>query len=557
MSGPTAYLPQGFDVPIDLDLSKNEGRSRAEELVASIEDPQRLVGRYPDTSALRARLAALHGVGMDRVLVTAGGDDALARCFMARVGSGRQAVTTYPTFEMIARYAEQRRAELVEVPWWTGPLPVPELVETIGEQTDAVFIVSPNNPTGAIAAEVELLKLAGEAPLLVVDAAYVEFAETDPTPALLELPNVVVTRTLSKAYGLAGLRVGYLMGPPELVASIGAHGSPYPVSALSSEIATIRLDRPVEELTSFVEEVRRERVMLTGVLAGLGTRPLPSEGNFVLAEASEAAWLVAAAASLGVGLRRFADRPGLEGAVRITLPGDRDDFTRLVATLGAALAPEAMIFDLDGVIADVSQSQTLAIIETARTFGVEVGPEDIETAKGEGGTSDDWALTRALCRRGGVDPDLNEVTARFETLYQGDGRTPGLKMAETPLVDRETWQRWAARLPLAVVTGRPRTDAVEFLDRFGLAEALAALVTRDEAPLKPDPTPVRVALEAMGVSRAWMLGDTPDDLKAARAAGVVPIGVIAPGDDPEMARHRLQAAARILDKTTDLEGMLR
>ena len=82
MSGPTAYAPQGFDVPIDLDLSKNEGRSRAEALVASIEDPQRLVAHYPDTSALRARLAALHGVGVDRVLVTAGGDDALARCFM-------------------------------------------------------------------------------------------------------------------------------------------------------------------------------------------------------------------------------------------------------------------------------------------------------------------------------------------------------------------------------------------------------------------------------------------------------------------------------------------
>lgn len=557
MSGPTAYAPQGFDVPIDLDLSKNEGRSRAEALVASIEDPQRLVAHYPDTSALRARLAALHGVGMDRVLVTAGGDDALARCFMARVGPGSQVVTTYPTFEMIPRYAEQRRAELVEVPWWTGPLPVPNLVEAIGEQTDAVFIVSPNNPTGGTATEVELLKLAEESPLLVLDGAYVEFADIDPTPALLELPNVVVARTLSKAYGLAGLRVGYLLGPAELVASIGAYGNPYPVSALSSAIATIRLDRPEEELTSFVEEVRAERVQLTGVLAGLGARPLPSEGNFVLAETDEASWVVAAAASLGVGLRRFADRPGLEGAVRITVPGGRDDFDRLVATLGAALAPEAIIFDLDGVIADVSRSQILAIIETARSFGVDIGPDDIETAKGEGDTSDDWALTRALCRRGGVETDLTEVTARFETLYQGDGRTPGLKVAETSLVDQERWQRWASRFPLAVVTGRPRIDAEEFLERFGLAESLAALVTRDEAPLKPDPTPVRLALETMGVTRAWMLGDTPDDVTAARAAGVVPIGVIAPGDDSAKARNRLRAAARILDRTTDLEEMLR
>jgi HAD superfamily hydrolase (TIGR01548 family) len=265
---------------------------------------------------------------------------------------------------------------------------------------------------------------------------------------------------------------------------------------------------------------------------------------------------VAAAASLGIGLRRFADRPGLEESVRITLPGDGEDFARLVATLGAVMAPEAIIFDLDGVIADVSESQILAIIETARSFGVEIDADDIESAKAGGNTNDDWALTRALCLRKGVDADLGEVTARFEALYQGTDDTPGLKMAETSLIDETTWRRWGSRFPLAVVTGRPRSDAVEFLERFGLARGLAALVTRDEAPLKPDPAPIRLALETIGVTRAWMLGDTPDDLAAARAAGVVPIGVVGAGDDPGKARDRLRPAARILDKTTDLEEML-
>jgi histidinol-phosphate aminotransferase len=556
MSDPVTYVPQGFDQPIDLDLSKNEGRSRAEELLASIEDPRRLVGRYPDTSGLRARLAALHGVGEDRVLVTAGGDDALSRCFMARVEARRRVISTYPTFEMVPRYAEQRGADLVEVPWWIDPLPVAELMEAIDERTDAVFVVSPNNPTGGSATELDLLKVAGEAPFFVLDAAYVEFADTDPTPALLELDNVVVIRTMSKAYGLAGLRVGYLLGPPDLVAAIGAYGNPYPVSALSAAIASARLDRPPDELSSFVEEVRQERVDLTGVLTGLGARPLPSQGNFVLAETDDAGWLVAAAASLGVGLRLFADRPGLENAVRITVPGDRGDFDRLVATLGAALAPEAIIFDLDGVIADVSQSQIRAIVETARSFGVAVEMEDIELAKARGNTNDDWVLTHTLCRQGGVDADLDAVTARFETIYQGDEATPGLKLAETALVEQETWQRWGSRLSLAVVTGRPRADAVEFLDRVGLADGCSALVTRDEAPLKPDPAPINLVLEMMGVTRAWMLGDTPDDLAAARAAGVVPIGVIAPGDDPGTARLRLGTAARILENTTDLEEML-
>jgi HAD superfamily hydrolase (TIGR01548 family) len=328
------------------------------------------------------------------------------------------------------------------------------------------------------------------------------------------------------------------------------------VSALSSAIAESRLERPEEELTSFIDEVRRERADLTGVLTGLGARPLPTQGNFVLAETDEADWMVAAAASLGVGLRRFAERLGLESTVRITVPGDPTDLERLVATLGATLAPEAIVFDLDGVLADVSRSQVLAIIETARSFGVEIGIEDIETAKAEGNSNDDWVLTRELCLRAGVEADLGEVTDRFETLYQGSEGTPGLKMAETSLVDPATWERWGARLPLGVVTGRPRTDAIEFLERFGLAGGLAALVTREDAPLKPDPGPVKLALETMGVSRAWMLGDTPDDLAASKGAGVVPIGVIAPGDDPKRARERLRAAARVLDQTTDLEEML-
>jgi histidinol-phosphate aminotransferase len=556
MSTPVTYVPQGFETPIDLDLSKNEGRTRAEELMASVDDPLRLVGRYPDTSRLRLRLAHLHGLSEESVLVTAGGDDALLRCFLARVGTGREVVTTYPTFEMIPRYSGQRGAVLVEVPWWTGPFPTAEILALISDATDAVFIVSPNNPTGAIATEADLQKIAGEAPLLVLDAAYVEFADSDPTPAALEMGNVVITRTLSKAYGLAGLRVGYLLGPPELVAEISSFGNPYPVSALSAALAEARLDRQESELIDFVDEVKRERTELTGILADLGTRPLPSEANFVLAECAQAAWVVSASASLGVGLRRFADRPGLEATVRITVPGDRQDFDRLVRTLAMVLAPEALIFDLDGVLADVSRSQTVAIVETARSFGVEIGASDVERAKAAGNANDDWVLTRALCAARGVDVPLDRVTERFEALYQGNADSPGLKLAERPLVDPGTWRRWSKGRPLAVVTGRPRSDAEEFLGRFDLLDGVSALVTRDDAPLKPDPAPVILAIELLGVSRAWMLGDTPDDLSAARAAGVVPIGVAAPGDDPARARETLRYAARILDKTTDLEELL-
>lgn len=556
MSLPGTYLPPMFDPSVDLDLSRNEGRTRADELIAAVSDPDRAVSRYPDISGVRSRLAAIHRLDPDQILVTAGGDDALNRCFLALVGARRTAVTTYPTFEMIPRYAEQRDVELIEVPWWTGPFPVEEVTDAKTEETDAVFLVSPNNPTGSVLTGTDLKRVASAFPHVVLDAAYVEFADEDLTAIALDLDNVLVIRTLSKAYGLAGLRVGYLLGPPGMVSRIGAYGSPYPVAALSASVAETRLTWPESEMTEFVDMIRSERDRLTEKLTALGARPLPSQANFVLTECDDADWLMAGTRSLGVALRRFVDRPGMENMVRITLPGDSQDYERLVATLEAVLAPEAIIFDLDGVLADVSQSQTVAIIETARSFGVEVTARDIETAKAAGNANDDWVLTRLLCSDRGRDLTLHEVTERFEALYQGSVETPGLKLAERPLVDPGTWSRWAKDRPLAVVTGRPRSDAEEFLGRSNLMEGISALVTREDAPLKPDPAPVRLALESLGVSSAWMLGDTPDDLAAARGAGVVPIGVVAPGDDPGQAVEALRLAARILDKTTDLEELL-
>jgi histidinol-phosphate aminotransferase len=556
MSVPSIYVPPMFDPEVDLDLSRNEGRTRAAELIAAVPDPGRAVSRYPDVSGVRDRLAEIHGLDPDRILVTAGGDDALNRCFSALVADGRKVVTTYPTFEMIPRYAEQRNVPLVEVPWWSGPFPLEEVLAAVVDDTDAAFLVSPNNPTGATLTGTDLRRLSEALPHLVLDAAYMEFADDDLTSTALELDNVLMVRTLSKAYGLAGLRVGYLLASPSLVTRVAAYGSPYPVSALSASVAETRLSWPASETDGFVAAIRSERERLAGALIGLGAEPLPSQANFVLTRFEDTDWVMSASRSLGVALRQFRDRPGLESMVRISLPGDEVDFQRLVATLEAVLAPEALIFDLDGVLADVSRSQTVAIIETAASFGVVVDRSDVEAAKALGNANDDWELTRALCEMRGVAAPIEDVTDRFETLYQGSTRAPGLKLEERPLVEPDTWRRWAKDRPLAVVTGRPRVDAEEFLGRFELLDQVSALVTREDGPLKPDPAPVREAITRLGVTRAWMIGDTRDDLTAARAAGVVPIAVVAPGDDPAKARDTLRRAARVLDKTTDLEGIL-
>lgn len=555
MSG-VNYSPPPLRLGVDLDLSKNEGRSTAADLIGSIDPLDELVRCYPDTTILRRQLGRLHDLREDQLLVTAGADDALLRCFLACVGPEVTVVTTTPTFEMIAVYANQIGSRLVEVEWWEDPFPTAEVIAATGE-TDVVFVVSPNNPTGATITEADLMELSDTARFVVLDAAYAEFAAEDLTPAALKMGNVVVVRTLSKAYGLAGLRVGYLLGSPQLIAEISSFGSPYPVSSLSMALATETLNQNDNKVALFVEQVRSERAELTLLFEALGVRPLPSQGNFVLAETADAVWVANACASLGVGIRRFPDRKALERWIRVTLPGDANDFERLKRTLTTVLAPEAVLFDLDGVLADVSGSYRQSIIETAASFGATVSERDIAEAKSAGGANDDWSLTFRLITNDGIGLEYGQVVTRFEEIYQGRKDSPGLKVKEQSLVDSSTWSRWARVMPLGVVTGRPRADAEETLDRFGLLSNTSVLVTREDAPLKPDPIPVRMALERLSVNYAWMVGDTPDDVEAARSAGVVPIGVVSPGTEPRTAHRMLSGAARTLERTTDLDGLLK
>jgi HAD superfamily hydrolase (TIGR01548 family) len=264
-----------------------------------------------------------------------------------------------------------------------------------------------------------------------------------------------------------------------------------------------------------------------------------------------------ALAGLGIAVRRFPHHPELSRCLRLSCPGSTEKMQRLEHALRTALAPEAIIFDMDGVLADCSRSYREAIRATAQHFGREVSGEQIMQAKAAGGANDDWALTQQLLAAQGLSVPLGQLTEIFEKLYQGSATTPGLHTFERLIPPRPCLERLSRRLKLAIVTGRPRADAQRFLDEQGLSSYFAVMVCREDAPLKPDPAPVELALCSLGVKKAWMLGDTPDDIRAARAARVIPLGIAAPGDSCQMGEAMLQAgAARILTSVEDMEEIL-
>ena len=217
MSGPQTHVPTEpysrpfLDGPDVLRLDGNEGNRPSAELLdhlASL-DPA-VLRNYPDVAELQAEIAAHWEIDYARVVITAGADDALDRLCRAYLGTGRQLVLPVPAFEMLYRFVEIAGGDLVTVPW-RGAFPVEEVIASVGPATALIGIVSPNNPTGetATAGDVERVAVAASNALIVLDHVYVEYSDQDLTRVALQHDNVVVLRTFSKAWGLAGCRVGF------------------------------------------------------------------------------------------------------------------------------------------------------------------------------------------------------------------------------------------------------------------------------------------------------------------------------------------------------------
>jgi len=561
LDGLRAYASPRHPAPTDLVLSGNEGDKPPASLLKWVAGCDvGLLRSYPSARELERQLAERLGVEPSQVAVTAGGDEGIDRLFRGFLAPGRRVVMPQPTFVMLPHYARLAGAEIDTIDWPDGPYPTEAVVAAVNEQTAMITVVSPNNPHGGVASARDLEVLAEAAPhaVLLVDLAYCEYADEDLTAAALRLPNAVVIRTISKAWGLAGLRVGYAAGPAPVIDVLRAAGSPYSVSGLSVALAQRALSTGEGDRDRHVAKVRRERDDLVALATELGLSAPDGQGNFVLIRTSDPSWLRDGLAGLGIAVRSFPGEPGLEDCVRITCPGDEADYRRLERAIRSVLRPDGVLFDLDGVLADVSRSYRLAIEQTAASYGVTLGEGDVAALKAEGDANNDWEVTHRLLAAAGVEADLAEVTARFEELYQGTADDPGLYRNERMLPSKELLLRLARRLPLGIVTGRPRGDAERWLRDNDLEEVFGAVVCMEDAALKPDPAPVEEALRRLGISNAWMLGDTPDDVRAARAAGVVPIGLPAPSDDEARATDVLlrAGAARVVPNVGAIEGLL-
>ena len=296
--------------------------------------------RYPDALEEQAReaIAKHHGVAVDQVLLGCGSSEILRMADMAFSGPGRRVVAAEPTFEAVLMFAKVLHADGVKVPLTADfRHDLPKMADACDASTGLLYVCNPNNPTATIVTGDEMAAFAAKVPasaMILVDEAYHHFVEDPRYRSSLELiakhPNVVVARTFSKIYGMAGLRLGYAVGSKETIAAMAPYASWSNTNAAVLAAAAASLADPnlVPRQKKLLNDTRK---WLVSELTKQGRRTMPSEANFVMVDVGgDVAPVIQAfrARKILVG-RKF---PSLPTWLRVTV-GKRDEMAAFLAAL--------------------------------------------------------------------------------------------------------------------------------------------------------------------------------------------------------------------------------
>ncbi|MFP2913073.1 pyridoxal phosphate-dependent aminotransferase [Pyxidicoccus sp. 3LFB2] len=307
--------------PCRVDLSDNTnlfGTPPAAQRVLR-EASLRTVSGYPAgySPDLRRAVATSVGVGPEAVTTGCGSDGIIDCAIRAFLEPGEVLAFQDPTFVMVPLYSKMNAVK---------PAPVPlrpdfdvDADALLATGAKVIYLCSPNNPTGTALSRAAVERVVERAPgLVIIDEAYAEFASG---PGFLDLartrPNVLVTRTFSKAYGLAGMRVGWAVGAPALVAEVEKARGPYMLTGLSEAMATAVLTEDGDWVKARVQEAVANRERLRGELVALGLRPLPSEANFLMVPLPGAPKVAERMRERDVNVRAFQGLTGVGDALRI------------------------------------------------------------------------------------------------------------------------------------------------------------------------------------------------------------------------------------------------
>ena len=296
--------------------------------------------RYPERAPVEVVVAKYLDLAAEQVALTNGVDEAIHVLFETFLELGDELLLPVPTYTMYEVYASSTDARVVPVQAADDlKFPYERLLAAITPRTKIIAVANPNSPSGSVATREQLVEIARRTPqaVLLVDEAYFHFHGETVIDLVGTVPNLIVARTFSKAYGLAGLRLGLLAGPAELMHWIRCVLSPYSVNSLALACLPPALEDKTY-LDWYVSEVLEARREFEAALDAVGIRRWPSRANFILVEiGSQHAEFVRRMHAAGVLVRDRSSDPGCNGRVRITI-GTQEQMTQAVAGLNAAVA---------------------------------------------------------------------------------------------------------------------------------------------------------------------------------------------------------------------------
>ena len=334
--------PAAGERVVKLNTNENPFPPSAKVMQAIRDIEPEMLRRYPHPfgQSFREAAAGVLGISPDMILCGNGSDDILTIATRTFIPPGGVLAFPDPTYSLYPVLAKIEEAKVTPVPWGTEwSLPEEELIAT---KADAIYLANPNAPSGTFVPSSQIATLASKFDgLVLIDEAYVDFAEDNCVDLVREFPNVVVSRTFSKAYSLAGMRFGYAIAQEEVIHEMAKAKDSYNVDAISVVAATAAL-LDQESARKTWEYVRGERQRLTSELQQLGWSVLPSQANFILATApgGKARDAYLKLKHQGILVRHF-ELPGLADKLRITVGRAEENNALLAGIKSLNLADKA------------------------------------------------------------------------------------------------------------------------------------------------------------------------------------------------------------------------
>lgn len=343
LAGMDVYDPEFL--PAEVHLSANENPHGIPDSVRFVMETRLQavpLNRYPDPLAngMRERIAQAHGLEVDQILVGSGGDELLFDIALAWGGQRQKFLDVPPTFSVYENNARLTNTEIVTIPRFDDfSLDEEAILKRVSQgDIDYLILTNPNNPTGDLMDEAFIIQLLETTDaLVVIDEAYFEFSGVTCVPLLREHKNLLVLRTLSKAYSIAGVRLGYVMADAAVIRELIKVRQPYSVNSLSQIIGECIFDQR-DCFDGAIKEIIAQREILFEALKSISeVQVFPSTANYLLLKVRDARGIWQSLYDRGVLVRDFSATPFLQDCLRVSI-GTAEENEKFLGALKSALA---------------------------------------------------------------------------------------------------------------------------------------------------------------------------------------------------------------------------